>query len=435
MNTAAGSDAVPHDRQAEFFDALRLAPQDRTPEFEALYFRQLQQVANRIHETGNVAQIMLEASQDICALFNADRLTIYVINEDRSAIIAKVKTGLNTSRDLKLPLSAQSIAGHVAMARQMVNIADVYDEKALRKIHPGLRFLDEVDKRSGYRTRQMLVAPIMVGQTLYGVLQVINNRSNQPFGQLDEDGARQLCQTLAIALRQRMPKAEAGSPQRKATRHDGLVAEGALSHDELQQCLQQAREEGQSVEHLLIVNYRIRPAQIGLSLARFFGVIYEPFKAGRVRSEPLHGLLRQDFVEQQGWMPLEETPDGLVIMCLDPEATRGARVVPQVFPRTSKFAYKVTTQTEFDETMAQLFGAVNQGGSIDKMLADMDSPADNDARDDSALESAAADNELVKFVNKNLIIIQRTYLIFHVLRVTCETNRVIIATIHEIELI
>ena len=59
-----------------FFDALGLAPQDRTPEFEAFYFRQLQQVANRIHETGKVAQIMLEASRDICTLFNADRLTL-----------------------------------------------------------------------------------------------------------------------------------------------------------------------------------------------------------------------------------------------------------------------------------------------------------------------------------------------------------------------
>ena len=401
--TAINSDAIPHDRQAQFFEALRLAPQDRTPEFEALYFRQLQQVTNRIHETDNIAQIMLEVSQDICALFNADRLTLYVINEDRSAIIAKVKTGLNTSRDLKLPISAQSIAGHVAMTRQMVNIADVYDEKALKKINPGLRFLDEVDKRSGYRTRQMLVAPISDGRTLYGVLQVINNRSSQPFSQLDEDGARQLCQTLAIALRQRMPKTEAGSLQRKATRYDGLVVEGALSQDELQQCLQQAREEGQSVEHLLIVKYRIRPAQIGLSLARFFGVLYEPFKAGRVRSEPLHGLLRQDFVEQQGWMPLEETPDGLVIMCLDPEAVRGTRMVPQVFPRHPRLSYHVTTQAEFEETVGQLFKTGNDSSTIKQMLADMDTPLDAESADDSALESAAADNELVKFVNKVIL--------------------------------
>jgi type II secretory ATPase GspE/PulE/Tfp pilus assembly ATPase PilB-like protein len=393
---------VQRDHEDEFYDSQMLPPQERGVTFEALYFRQLQLVTTRIHETENIDQIMLEASQDICKLFNADRLTLYAVNEDRTSIISKVKTGLNTSRDLKLPISAQSIAGYVAMSKQMVNIADVYDDEALKKIHPGLSFLQEVDKRSGYRTKQMLVAPVMDGSTLYGVLQVINNRSDQPFAKLEEDGAQQLCKTLGIAIRQRMQRAEDGQ-RRRATKYDGLVAEGVLTQDELGQCIQKAREEGESVEHLLMADYRIRPAQMGASLAKFFGVPYEGFNAGRIRSEMLHGSLKRHFVEQQSWMPLEETPDGLVIMCVDPEATRGGRVVPQVFPKVSKFAYCVTTQTEFDETLNQLFGAGNEGGSIDQLLADMDSPLENDASDDSALESAAADNELVKFVNKVII--------------------------------
>lgn len=393
---------VQRDHEDEFYDSQMLPPQERGVTFEALYFRQLQLVTTRIHETENIDQIMLEASQDICKLFNADRLTLYAVNDDRTSIISKVKTGLNTSRDLKLPISAQSIAGYVAMSKQMVNIADVYDDEALKKIHPGLSFLQEVDKRSGYRTKQMLVAPVMDGSTLYGVLQVINNRSDQPFAKLEEDGAQQLCKTLGIAIRQRMQRAEDGQ-RRRATKYDGLVAEGVLTQDELGQCIQKAREEGESVEHLLMADYRIRPAQMGASLAKFFGVPYEGFNAGRIRSEMLHGSLKRHFVEQQSWMPLEETPDGLVIMCVDPEATRGGRVVPQVFPKVSKFAYCVTTQTEFDETLNQLFGAGNEGGSIDQLLADMDSPLENDASDDSALESAAADNELVKFVNKVII--------------------------------
>ncbi len=396
------SAVLQRDPEDEFFDSQMLPPQERGVTFEALYFRQLQLVTNRIHETENIDQIMLEASQDICKLFNADRLTLYAVNEDRTSIISKVKTGLNTSRDLKLPISAQSIAGYVALSKAMVNIADVYDDEALKKIHPNLSFLQEVDKRSGYRTKQMLVAPVMDGSTLYGVLQVINNRSDQPFAKLEEDGAQQLCKTLGIAIRQRMQRAEDGQ-RRRATKYDGLVAEGVLSQDELQQCIQKAREEGQSVEHLLMADYRIRPVQIGASLSKFFGVPYEGFNAGRIRSEMLHGLLKRHFVEQQSWMPLEETPEGLVIMCVDPEAVRGARVVPQVFPKIGKFAYRVTTQTEFDETLAQLFGAGNDGGSIDQLLADMDSPLENDASDDSALESAAADNELVKFVNKVII--------------------------------
>ena len=393
---------VQRNPEDEFFNSQLLAPHERGAAFEALFFRQLQQVTNRVHDTENLDQLMLDVSPDICKLFNADRLTLYAVNEDRSAIVSKVKTGLNTNQDLKLPITAQSIAGYVAMSQQAINIADVYDEQALKKIHPSLHFLREVDKRSGYRTKQMLVVPVMDGAALYGVLQIINNRSNQAFGKLEEDGARQLCKTLGIAIRQRLKKAE-DEPRRKATKYDGMVASGVLSYEELTKCIQKARQQAQSVEHVLMADYGIKPAQIGASLAKFFGAAYEPFNAGRIRSDALHGALKREFIEQQGWVPLEESAEGLVIMCLDPEATRGARVVPQVFPRTAKFAYKVSTQTEFEETLGQLFGVVNQGGSIDQMLADMDSPADNDAHDDSALESAAADNELVKFVNKVIV--------------------------------
>src|SRR5450830_1066671 len=384
-----------------FFESQKLPSEKRGMPFEALFYKQLQQVTTRIHEIENLEQIMLEASQDICKLFNADRLTLYAVNEDQSAIVSKVKTGLNSSRDLKLPITPQSIAGYVAFSRRLLNLPDVYDEEALKQIHPALTFLKEVDKRSGYRTRQMLVAPILEGKTLYGVLQVINNKNDQPFGELEVEGVSQLCKTLGTAIRQRIQKAEA-SARRMATKYDGLVADGVMSAQELEHCLQQARVEGKSVEQVLITQYQVRPAQIGPSLAKFFGVPYEPFSAGRIRSEMLHGPLKREFIEEQGWIPLEESPEGLVIMCTDPEAVRSSRIVPQVFPRITKFAYRVTTQTEFQETLGQIFGIEVEGGSIDELLADMDVAPMDDSNDDS-LESAAADNELVKFVNKVII--------------------------------
>lgn len=390
------------DSEQAFFDSQQLPPDKRGVSFEALFFRQLQQVSTRIHETENVDQIMLESSQDICRLFNADRLTLYAVSEDRGSIISKVKTGLNTSRDLKLPISPQSIAGYVAQSRQMLNIADVYDDEALKRIHPTLTFLKEVDKRSGYRTKQMLVMPILDGDTLHGVLQVINNKSDQPFGDLEVEGANQLCKTLATAIRQRMQRAEDGA-RRKATKYDGLLAAGVITAEELQTAIVKAREEAKSVEHVLMADYQIRPAQIGPSLSRFFGVPYEPFNPGRIRSEALQGPLKREFVVEQGWIPLEESPEGLVIMCADPEAVRNSKIVPQVFPRSSKFAYRVTTQVEFEETIAQLYGATDDGQSIDDLLADLNAPLDDESENDGSLESAAADNELVKFVNKIIV--------------------------------
>ena len=78
--------------------------------------KNLQTVTNRIHATNNIDEIMLEVSQEICTLFNADRLTIYTIAEDKTSIISKVKTGLNSFKDLKLPIAEHSIAGYVAHA-------------------------------------------------------------------------------------------------------------------------------------------------------------------------------------------------------------------------------------------------------------------------------------------------------------------------------
>ncbi|MEY4883494.1 MAG: hypothetical protein RIS34_1348 [Pseudomonadota bacterium] len=385
-----------------FTDTQKLPPEQRGIRFEALFYRELQHVTARIHETEDIEQIMLDASQDICKLFNADRLTLYAVNDDQTSIVSKIKTGLNSSRDLKLPITPQSIAGYVAFSKSMLNLADVYDEAVLKQIHPSLTFLKEVDKRSGYRTCQMLVAPILEGGHLHGVLQVINNKSNQAFGALEVEGVTELCKTLAVAIRQRMTKAFEGQ-KRKATKYDGLLADGVMTADELEACIQQARDASQSVEHVLMAQYKVRPAQIGPSLAKFFGVSYEPFNAGRIRSEMLHGTLKREFIVEQGWLPLEESPEGMVIMCVDPEAVRGARVVPQVFPRINKFAYRVTTQTEFQETLAQIFGAGVEGGSIDELLADMDGAPMDDGSNDDSLESAAADNELVKFVNKVII--------------------------------
>ena len=392
----------PAGAEQAFFESQKLPSKKRGMTFEALFYRQLHQVTARIHETENVEQIMLETSQEICKLLNADRLTLYAVSEDQTSIVSKIKTGLNSSRDLKLPISPQSLAGYAAYSKAALNLTDVYDEDALRRIHLSLSFLKEVDKRSGYRTKQMLVAPIMDGNNLHGVLQVINNKNDEPFGDLEVDGVTELCKTLATAIRQRVKKSVEGNA-RKATKFDTLVVDGLLTEQELRSSIEEARTEGHSIEATLMSAFRLSPALLGGALAKFFGVPYEPFNAGRIRSEMLHGALKREFIVEQGWIPLEDSPEGLLIMCLDPEAVKGSRVVPQVFPRVTKFAYRVTTQTEFKDTLAQLFGVSADSSTIDQLLADMDGGPIDDGSNDDSLESAAADNELVKFVNKVII--------------------------------
>jgi type II secretory ATPase GspE/PulE/Tfp pilus assembly ATPase PilB-like protein len=369
-------------------------------EVQAHFFRELQSVTTRLHETENLDQLMVEVSPAICQLLHADRFTLYVLNDDKSAIVSRVKTGLNTSKDLKLPLTTQSLAGYVAMTHTTLNIADVYDEEALHRIDPRLSFLKEVDRRSGYRTRQMLVAPILQDGELLGVLQVVNARDGLPFSALAQEGVVRLCQTLSSAIRLRV-KASQIVAWPVASKYAGLVVDGVLSAPELERCMVQARQEGTHVERMLMEQLGVKPAQLGRTLSHFFGVPYLPFDAKRIRSEALHAKLKPDFVGQCQWLPLEEGPDGLVIMAVDPEDARSSKLVPQVFPQFARLVFTVTTADEFAQTASQLIGA--EAGGPPDMLSDMPLAADEDDSTEQLLANAAQDNELVKFVNKVII--------------------------------
>jgi type II secretory ATPase GspE/PulE/Tfp pilus assembly ATPase PilB-like protein len=362
--------------------------------------KQLQAVTNKIHATSNIDEIMLEVSADICVLFNADRLTIYSVGEDKQAIVSKVKTGLNSFKDLKLPIAEHSIAGFVALSRKTVNIRDVYDDSELKALNPNLRFLQEVDKRTGYRTKQMLVAPIMDGQSqeLIGVIQIINNKAGVPFGPLTEDGVGELSQTLAIAFRQRQ------KPQLVKTKYDYLISEAVLSAGEFELASRQARKKAVDVEQVLAEEFQVKIPAIGAALSKFFGVPYEAYKQDRVKPMELLKNLKREYVEQNQWLPIDDTKEGLVVLCLDPERIRSSRIASNVFPK-AKIVYRVTTQKEFKETINLFYGAeALDSGDIGDMLSSLDDEADGVVDPGAADEaSAAADNELVKLVNKVII--------------------------------
>jgi type II secretory ATPase GspE/PulE/Tfp pilus assembly ATPase PilB-like protein len=364
------------------------------------FFKNLQAVTNKIHATSNIDEIMLELSQDICALFNADRLTVYSVGEDKASIVSKVKTGLNSFKDLKLPIADQSIAGHVALSKRIVNIHDVYDDAELRALSPNLRFLQEVDKRTGYRTKQMLVAPVVESQSgdLLGVVQIINNKAGVPFAAVAEEGIKGLCETLAIAFTQRAKPASV-----VRSKYDHLVLDAVISAQELELAARAARRKGVDVEEILQTEFQVSSTALGAALAKFFGVAYECYKADRIKPLDLLKNLKRDYVEQNQWLPIEEGPDGVVVLTMDPEQVKSSRVVNNVFPK-SKLSFRVTTIREFKQTVDQFFGgsSFTDEASVGDLLSGLE---DSDVEPENLSEdvSAAADNELVKLVNKVII--------------------------------
>jgi type II secretory ATPase GspE/PulE/Tfp pilus assembly ATPase PilB-like protein/GAF domain-containing protein len=375
------------------------------------FTKNLNQVTNKIHATSNIDEIMLDVSKDICMLFNADRLTIYVVGEDKASLISKVKTGLNSFKDLKLPIAEQSIAGYAAFRKKMLNLKDVYDEHELASYSTTLRFLQDVDRRTGYRTKQMLVAPIVDTETgdLIGVMQVINNKAGLPFPTMVEEGARELTQTLAVALKQRQQQASTVK-----TKYDYLVADAVMSAAEFELATRTARRKGVDVEDVLLDEFQVKPDALGKALANFFSVTYEPYKSDRIKPSELLRNLKREYVESSHWVPIDDTPEGVVILTTDPERIQASRVVNNIFPK-SRLVYKVCTQREFKATLDLFYSGGGSGmsdtmgsiadmeGSVDDLLTSLGEDEDTSATVNQDDVSAAADNELVKLVNKIIV--------------------------------
>ena len=365
------------------------------------FSKNLHVVTNKIHATNNIDEIILEVSKDICSLFNVDRLTVYSVSEDKSCIISKVKTGLNSFKDLKLPIANQSIAGFIALSKKVANIKDVYDERELRELSPQLHFQKEVDKRTGYRTKQMLVAPILDASDdeLLGVVQLLNSRTNEPFSQTAVDGVNELCQTLAIAFKQRQ-----NTQRTVKSKYDYLVMDAVMSSAELDLATRSARRKGVGLEDVLIDEFQVKLSSLGKALASFFGVEYEPFKSERIKPSDLLKNLKRDYVANNHWVPIDDTKEGLVILTPDPEKIKSSRIVNNIFSK-HKIIYKVCPTREFQATLDLFYGsggiAEAESGNIDDMLLSLE---DEEALPGVAEEvSAAADNELVKLVNKIII--------------------------------
>ncbi len=128
------------------------------------------QSVNSSLELEKVLQLILDEAMRIT---DAERGTIYLVDENTNEIWSRVLVGKEMS-EIRQPIG-KGISGHVAETGETINIRDAYNDA---------RFNPEFDKRSGFRTKNILCVP-MRNKTnkIIGVFQLINKRQ----GNFDSD--------------------------------------------------------------------------------------------------------------------------------------------------------------------------------------------------------------------------------------------------------
>lgn len=126
---------------------------------------------------------------DLCSqAVDSERCTVYLVDQRRQQLWARVAQ--RTTTEIRLPLGS-GLAGQAAVTGETINVPDAYADP---------RFDRDIDRRTGFRTLNMLVVPVWGthGRPV-GVIQALNKRDGT-FERRDQMLLETVARTVAPVL-------------------------------------------------------------------------------------------------------------------------------------------------------------------------------------------------------------------------------------------
>ena len=140
----------------------------------------LQEVMNRVME---MAKEMMEAEAASIMLWNNDLECLEFEISVGGVGVEKLKT-------IQIK-KGQGIAGTVAETREPLLVADVTKDN---------RFFQAADEVTGFVTKSILAAPLIVHDGIVGVSEVLNHKAGRPFTKPDLELFATFCRQVAVAV-------------------------------------------------------------------------------------------------------------------------------------------------------------------------------------------------------------------------------------------
>lgn len=170
-----------------------------------LFFNKISQ---KILEKKPLAELLNEIINSSKLLLNAEASSLLLYDKSDNQLYFHTVSGEKkkelTYKKIKL---GEGIAGWVAKHKKVLNIDDCYSDK---------RFNQEFDKRTGFKTRNMMCVPMIRKKDLVGVIQVINKKDGSFFDEQDEDLFKVLASECALAIENaRLAEVEVKTEQMK----------------------------------------------------------------------------------------------------------------------------------------------------------------------------------------------------------------------------
>ncbi len=140
---------------------------------------------------GMLSQALQAFTRKLAQVLAAERASFFLVDPERSELVLRVSQDVGSDEDVRIPLGT-GIAGAVATHGAPVRIEDAYADP---------RFNQEIDRRTGFRTRSVLAMPVRDRQgEVFGVAQLLNRRDGLPFDAADEERFARFAAPLGLIL-------------------------------------------------------------------------------------------------------------------------------------------------------------------------------------------------------------------------------------------
>ncbi len=161
-----------------------------TAEFQQ-FLRAIEMINHDALET-MLEEIMDAFTLKIGQILEADRTTIFLVDDDKNQLWSKVtQSDMGKTQEVRIPLNV-GIAGQVAATGKSLNLVDAYSHHL---------FNQEIDERPGYRTKSLLCMPISNSDNnVVAVVQLLNKKNGSPFNEEDEQRFCELASSIGIIL-------------------------------------------------------------------------------------------------------------------------------------------------------------------------------------------------------------------------------------------
>ena len=138
----------------------------------------LHEITHALESTENLDSLLKYIMKKSRVLMQASSASLMLVVKDTNELEFKIALGPKSTgvKPFRLPIG-QGISGWVAQTGEAVLIADAYSDP---------RFDPSFDKRSGFKTKSMLVVPMIHKSKTIGVMSVLNRLDGSPFNESDK---------------------------------------------------------------------------------------------------------------------------------------------------------------------------------------------------------------------------------------------------------